>query len=312
MRAAVNKPATKPALAKSAPAKRARKKTDRPGIDPAPMQRPQQISESGDGSAHGESALSESLSTDALLGSRLRLRQPLDGYRAAIDPVLLAAAVPAKSDDRVLDAGTGAGAALLCLAARVAGCRIVGIEKDSNLAQLAQGNVAENGFAPRAEIVTGDIGNPPTALKRDSFDCVMMNPPFLEAARARAPTNKSQAAKSPAAKSKTAAMVEGDAGLAQWIGFARAMLRDRGWLTLIHRADRIDDLMAALNDGFGAIAVFPLWPAADRAAKRVIIRARKNAASPAALFPGLVLHGADGKFTAEAQAILRGGHALEF
>ena len=263
--------------------------------------------ESDSESARGESILGESLSTDALLGGRLRLRQPLDGYRAAIDPVLLAAAVPAKPDDRVLDAGTGAGAALLCLAVRVPDCRIVGIEKDSNLAQLAKANVAENGFGQRAEIVAGDIGNPPPEIARDSFDCVMMNPPFLEPARARAPADKS-----PAIQSKTASMIEGDAGLATWIGFARAMLRDRGWLTLIHRADRIDDLMAALNGGFGAIAVYPLWPAADRPAKRVIIRARKNAASPAMLLPGLVLHGADGKFTAEADAILRDGGAIEF
>ena len=255
-----------------------------------------------DETAPAELALGESLSTDALLGNRLRLRQPLDGYRAAIDPVLLAAAVPAKSDDRVLDAGTGAGAALLCLAARVPNCRITGIEKDSKLAQLARDNVAANGFALLAEIVTGDIGNPPLALERDSFDCVMMNPPFLESSRARAPSHKSRAS----------SMIEGDAGLTQWIGFARSMLRDRGWLTLIHRADRIDDLMAALHDGFGAIAVCPLWPAEGRAAKRVILRARKNAATPAALFPGLVLHGKDGKFTAEADAILRDGGAIEF
>lgn len=265
-------------------------------MEMAPESTPKSVGES-----IGES-MGESVSTDALLGGRLRLRQPLAGYRAAIDPVLLAAAVPAKSVDRVLDAGTGAGAALLCLAARVSGCRITGIEKDSNLAQLARGNVAENGFGPRAEIIAGDIGNPPLALERGSFDCVMMNPPFLEPARARAPSHKSRAA----------AMIEDDAGLTEWIRFARAMLRDRGWLTLIHRADRIDDLMAALNDGFGAIAVCPLWPAEGRAAKRVIIRARKNAASPAALFPGLVLHGKDGKFTAEAEAILRGGGALEF
>jgi len=274
---------SKPSPANLAPAKRALA--------------PQQTSESED-----EPAQSESLSLDALLGGKLRLRQPAAGYRAAIDPLLLAAAVPAKPEDRVLDAGTGVGAALLCLAARISGCRLAGIEKDSDLAELARENVAENGFAARAEIVAGDIGSPPSALERGTFDCVMMNPPFLEPARARAPTDKTRAA----------SMIEDGADLAQWIGFASAMLRDRGWLTIIHRADRIDDLMAALNDGFGAIAVCPLWPAEGRAAKRVIVRARKNAATPAMLLPGLVLHGPDGKFTAEANAILRGGQALEF
>lgn len=244
----------------------------------------------------------ESVTSDRLLGGRLHLRQPAAGYRVAIDPVFLAAAVPATPRNRILDAGAGTGAALLCLAARVPECRIAGLEQDKEIAQLARENVAENGFSDRIEIVVGDITAPPPELWAGSYDHVMMNPPYLESTRARPPADVKRAA----------AMLEGAVELHDWIRFAHAMLRDRGTLTLIHRADRIDQLMAAFRSGFGAVAVLPLWPAARRPAKRVVLRARKGAASPAALLPGLVLHGEDGKFTPAAEAILREGRALDF
>ena len=241
------------------------------------------------------------ISTDSLLGGRLRLRQPVDGFRAAIDPVLLAAAVPANSSDRVLDAGAGTGAALLCLAARV-GCKIVGLERDATAAHLADENIASNGFSDRAEIVVGDLAKPPMQLSPGSFDHVMMNPPYLDRSRTRLPADSRRAA----------AMVEGSATLADWVTFAYEMLRERGTLTVIHRADCLDRLMVALTPRFGGIAVFPLWPGRNRAAKRVIARAAKNSREPAIVLPGLALHGDDGTFTAGAEAILRDGQALRF
>lgn len=239
---------------------------------------------------------------DSLLGGRLRLRQPVSGYRAAIDPVLLAAAVPAQPGDSVLDAGTGTGAALLCLAARVSGCHILGLERDDAMARLARDNAANNGFSNRIEIILGDIACPPPQLSRGSFDHVMMNPPHLDPGRTRAPTDAGRAA----------AMVEDAATLPDWIGFAHAMLRERGTLTIIHRADRLDQLIASLAPGFGGIVVFPLWPGRARAAKRVIVRARKNSREPASLLPGLTLHGDDGRFTPLAEQVLREGRALDF
>jgi tRNA1(Val) A37 N6-methylase TrmN6 len=262
------------------------------------------LTESGDAAPQDEaSSLAEDgFSTDALLGGRLRLRQPVTGYRAAIDPVLLAAAVPAAPRDLVCEAGAGAGAALLCLAARVPGCRILGFERDDSLVQLARDNAADNGFSDRVEVVAGDIAKPPPRLSPGTFDHVMMNPPYLESSRARSPVDANRAA----------AMVEGQAGLGDWIGFAHVMLRDRGTLTIIHRADRLDQLLAALASRFGGVTVFPLWPGEGRGAKRVIVRARKNTKEPASLLPGLVLHGDDGRFTPAAEAILREGHGLDF
>jgi tRNA1(Val) A37 N6-methylase TrmN6 len=239
-------------------------------------------------------------SDDKLLGGRVKLRQPLEGYRVAIDPVLLAAAVPAREDDRVLDIGCGTGAASLCLAARVPGCSIVGLERDPDVARLAAENIARNDLAARLSVIEGDLLAPPAALSRGSFSQVMANPPFLEATRASA---------SPVA-ARAAAAVESAAMLGDWIDFALTMLRDKGTLTLIHRADRLGDLLAALSGRAGGVIVFPLWPGEGKPAKRILLQAKKGSAAPMILAQGLVLHRADGRNNETAEAILRHGAAL--
>ena len=238
---------------------------------------------------------------DQLLGGRVRLRQPEEGYRAAIDPVLLAAAVPARSGDRVLDAGTGAGAAALCLAARVPGCRIVGIEKDAAMARLARGNAALNEVEERVSIVEADLaGAGGGGLAAGSFHHAMANPPYLAPGGTASPHAL-----------KAAANIEADAALGDWVAFALKMVRAKGSLSFIYRADRIEVLLAALAGKAGELVLFPLWPKEGAAAKRILVRARKGVASPSRLAPGLVLHGADGRYTAAAEAVLRGGAPLE-
>jgi tRNA1(Val) A37 N6-methylase TrmN6 len=239
-------------------------------------------------------------SDDMLLGGRVKLRQPLDGYRVAIDPVLLAAAVAARAEDRVLDLGCGTGAASLCLAARVPGCRIVGLERDPDVARLAIENIARNEFADRLGVIEGDLLAPPAAPAPGSFTQAMANPPFLEAARASA---------SPIA-ARAAAAVESEAMLADWIDVALAMLCDKGTLTLIHRADRLGDLLAALSGRAGGVIVFPLWPGEGKPGKRILLQAKKGSAAPMVLAQGLVLHRSDGRNSDAAEAILRHGAAL--
>lgn len=230
----------------------------------------------------------------------MSLAQAERGYRVAIDPVMLAAAVPAKSGDIVLDLGCGVGAAGLCLARRVGGCRILGVDMDPRAASLARQNVAANDFADRMEIVQADLLRPPKALKPGSFDHAMANPPHLAAASADP---------SPRA-SRARAMVEGEATLADWIAAALRLLRARGSLTLIHRADRLDELLSHLHGKAGGVVVFPLWPMRGRPAKRVIVQATKGSRSPAVLAPGLVLHREGGLYTRAAERILRRGGAL--
>ncbi len=253
-------------------------------------------------------SVATAITENRLLGGRVVLCQPASGYRAAIDPVLLAAAVPALRGERVLDLGCGVGAAALCLAARVPDCRIVGLELQPDLAALARHNAAANGVAHRFAVIEGDVRRPPPELAAAAasetgvpgFDHVMMNPPFLPAGAATPPPEAT----------KALAHQEGAAALEDWIAAACRLLKPRGGLTLIHRADRVDAICAALRPRFGAVELIPLWPKPGRPARRLVVRARKDARSPAVLAFGLVLHRPEGGFTEEAEAILRGGKAL--
>jgi len=240
-------------------------------------------------------------SEDRLLDGRVSLKQPRQGYRAAIDPVLLAAATPALPGERVLDVGAGVGAASLCLAFRVPGAQVTGLELQPDLAELAAANIRDNDLEDRVSILTGDLLSSPGDLTPSSFDRVMSNPPFQKAGTHTPPPGASRAL----------AHGEGSADLAAWVAFCTRMLKPRGTLTLIHRADRLDDLIALLHGRFGGITLIPLWPRVGRPAKRVLVTARRGARSPAFLSAGLVLHEADGGFTAAAEAILRHPNALE-
>ena len=241
------------------------------------------------------------ISEDGLLDGRVRLRQPLVGYRAAIDPVFLAAAVPAEPGESLLDLGCGAGAAALCLLARVPGTRVTGLEIQAELVRLAGENGRDNGWGARFLPLAGDVARPPPRLAPGSFHHLLCNPPQLAAGRA--PTA--------ADPGRDLANREGAARLGDWVATALAMVRSKGTVTFIHRADRLDDLLSAFAGRAGELVVFPLWPGAGKPAKRVLVRARKDAATPLRLAPGLVLHQADGGFTAAAEAVLRAGKGLD-
>ncbi len=240
----------------------------------------------------------EPVTEDALLGGRVRLRQPAKGYRAAIDPVLLAAALGPAAGEKVLDLGCGVGAASLCLLARAPEVAVHGLEIRADLVRLARENAELNRFAARFHVVVGDVLAPPPALTPGSFDQVLCNPPHLaEDGGSRSPRPL-----------WAGASREGAARLEDWVVCALAMLRDKGSVTWLHRADRLDALLAALHGRAGEVVVFPLWPGppeAGKPAKRVIVRARKGVASPLRLLSGLVLHRGDGAFTEAAEAVLR-------
>jgi len=239
------------------------------------------------------------VSEDRLLDGRVLLRQPEEGYRAAIDPVMLAAAVTAEAGETVLDLGSGVGAASLCLASRVEGCRIFGLEMQPPLVALARQNIEINGFVGRVETMIGTLQSPPPRLAPGSFHHVMTNPPF----------NAPEGTPSPSAIKDTANR-EAEVDLAAWMRFAVTMLRPKGVLTVVFRADRLDALMAALHGKAGEMVVTPLWPKHGRPAKRILLRARKGIATPLTLTAGLVLHEEDGRYTTLADDILRRGQGF--
>ena len=241
---------------------------------------------------------------DGFLGGRVRIRQPVRGYRAATDPVLLAAAVQIRPGDAVLDLGCGAGTAALCLGARVGGLELHGLELQADYARLARGNAALNG---RALIVhDGDLHAMPAALRQLSFDAVMLNPPYHAPADLGSPD-----------RGRDIANRRGAATLADWIAAALARTRPGGLVVAIMRAEGLPEILAAL-EGRAASAVLPLAARAGRDAKRVIVRACKGARAPFRLAAPLVLHAgpahlADGDdYAPQARAILRDAAALDF
>ncbi len=241
-----------------------------------------------------------------VLGQRVRLLQPeLGGFRTSLDSVMVAAACPARGGQRVLDLGCGVGGAGLCLLQRVGGdasLSLTGVDIQADYVDLARRNAALNGRANDCAFLVDNIKNFRISNAKERFDHVLCNPPFLEAGTHTPSPDGGRA-------TALANMVE-DISLVDWFDCAFYNLKTGGGLTMIHRADHIDRMVQALGRRFGDIEIIPLYPRMGEAARRVILRARKDRKGAATLHPGLVLHAADGAYTPEAEAVLRGGAGL--
>lgn len=232
------------------------------------------------------------------MGGRLQIVQPVSGYRAGADAVMLAAACPAQTAETVLELGCGAGVASLCLGRRVPGLCLTGLERQADYADLARQNAARNGLDLR--VVEGDLAAPPGGLRAQSFDHVIANPPFFLGGTA-------------APQAGRAAARHEDTPLATWIDAGLRRLRPGGTITVIQRADRLEAMLAALAGRAGDIRILPIAARDGREAGRVLLGARKASRAPLRLLAPFVMHaapahGADGEdLTAQAQAVLREG-----
>jgi len=243
----------------------------------------------------------DDLTHDAFLCGKRHLWQPRKGYRAATDPVLLAAACPAQPGQSVLDLGCGVGAASFCLAARVPDLRLSGLELQPAYAALARRNAIENGIA--LAVHEGNLADMPRPL-RINFDHVIANPPYYP--RGGTP--------SPNAGRATALQI--DTPLAAWVEAATRRLAPGGWLTLICGADGLPEVLAAMGSKLGSASVLPLTPRESRPALRILLRARKTGRAAFRLLAPFVIHhgpahdGDRESYTPRANAVLRGGDAL--
>ncbi|MDJ0389629.1 methyltransferase [Roseomonas sp. E05] len=243
----------------------------------------------------------DALTDDTLLGGRVRLRQPRQGLRAGLDAVLLAASIPARAGETVLEGGCGSGAAFLCLLARVPELHVIAVERDAGLAELARRNAALNGAAERVTVLTGDIADP--ALRRDlpRLHHAFANPPYWPSGTAP-----------PAALRADATHSGPGPSLAGWSEALAAPLRHRGSITLVLPAARLAEGAAALRQAdCGEVGLFPLWPRAGQPARRVLLRARRGGRGQDQLAPGMVLHEGEG-WTEAAQELLRGEAKLKW
>jgi tRNA1(Val) A37 N6-methylase TrmN6 len=236
------------------------------------------------------------ITDDTILGGRVRLRQSGAGYRAGLDAALLAAACDAPPGARVLDAGCGVGAVMLAAAARRPDCLFTGLERDADAAALAQVNIGLNDLEGRVNLIEADLANRFATLGVPPFDAVLANPPFFD---------DESALRGPSA-AKRGAWISPE-GLAVWTTFLVKAVREGGTITLIHRADRLGDILTGLGPKAGSFQIRGVHPFADAPAKRVLVRAVKTGKAPLRLLPALVLHDHDGaKHRPDIEAILRG------
>lgn len=246
--------------------------------------------------------VTETFTDDRFLDGRLLLRQPVEGHRIGTDALLLAAATPATG--RICDLGAGVGAVGLALALR-GSATVVLVERHPVFAACAAYNIEVGGFSERVSLSDADVFQRRTfvvdgRLADQSFDAVATNPPFDQSLRGR---------RSPSDLKRAAHAMQGGA-LADWLKSAARLLRDGGVLSMIHRADRLNDILAAMPSRLGGLAILPVLPRADEAATRLLIRATAGSRAALTLLPPFILHGSDGAFTPAARQIHEGRAAL--
>lgn len=221
--------------------------------------------------------MSQNITKNEYLSGRVRIRQPAKGYRAGVDPVLLAASVPAKSGDHILELGTGVGTAALCLAARIKGLTLTGVEIQSEYAELARANGALNHV--EFDVIEADLSQLPADLKQRRFEHVIANPPYFDRDTGSAATDAG----------RERAMGE-DTPLKIWLEIAAKRVAPKGYVSFIHRAERVVDLLTFMPTVLGSIQVQPFIPRAGRDANLVIVRGRHSGRAPSRLHAPIQLH----------------------
>jgi tRNA1(Val) A37 N6-methylase TrmN6 len=238
------------------------------------------------------------ITEDLLLGGRVHLVQPEKGHRAGTDAVLLAASAPVKPGDVVVDVGAATGAVGLMVAAREKDARFAFVERDSHLAELCRRNCRDNDV--EGEIAIADVldraSREAAGLKPESADLVLTNPPFLEEGQARISPDRRRAA--------AHALPAG--GLEAWLKACTGLLKPKGRLVLIHRADRVAECLAILEKRLGGLEIRFVHPSADRPAIRFLASGTRGSRAPSSILPPLILNGPDGRFTPQAEALHRG------
>jgi tRNA1(Val) A37 N6-methylase TrmN6 len=254
-------------------------------------------------------ATADALTEDGWLGGRLLLVQPKRGHRVGTDAALLVAAAGDARQGRIVDVGAGVGAVGLALAQRSSLASVDLVELDPELAALAESNAARNGLQARTRVLPLDALNPRERREAglaESASCVVTNPPFFDPRAVRASPDEGKA------RAHVLPRVEAGDALADWIQASLAILAPGGRFVMIHRPDALSTILAAIGSRLGAIALLPVHPTIGASAHRLLVSGVKGSKAPLRLAPGLVLHEADGRLTAEADAVHRGKRLIDW
>ena len=235
---------------------------------------------------------------DYLLDKKIKIFQPVDGYRASSDAVLLSAFVSNITKGKILDVGSGTGAVSLCLAQRMtdSSVQIVGLEIQSELAELSNFSAQQNNFR-NLKYLNKDIklGCSENNLEPCSYDIVVTNPPYSE-----------NDLPSPN-KSKASAHNHIHFDLNHWLLFCLKMTKPFGKIYMVHRAEALPKICSILQNKAGNIQILPVYSKNKQNAKRVLVSAQKDSKAPSRLLSPFITHNEYGSYTDKAQEILRQG-----
>lgn len=239
----------------------------------------------------------------SFLNKSIRLLQPKTGFRTSFDSVVLAASCPASDTDRVLDLGSGVGGAALCLLKRVPSLSVAGVDIQTDYVELAQQNATLNKMHDRVHFIHGDIKTFDVEDPSKRYNHVICNPPYLDHGSHLISPDKGKAIAS--------GHLEPEATIEDWVLAAHRCLFSKGSLTMIHRMDKLDKIITALNRRFGSIEIIPLWSRDKQAAKRVVVIAVKDSKTPISMHPGLSVHDDQGEYTDYANMILKDAQSMK-
>ena len=232
------------------------------------------------------------VSKNKILDGSISLFQPKKGFRVGIDSILLSSSI--KNYSNCMEFGTGSGVILLCLSKKFPNSKIIGVEKNIELVELAKKNLLENNINNKnTKVICNDLLDQPFLKEyNNKFDRVIMNPPYF---------NLNKVIKS---NNKLKASARYEININQWFLAAYKKLKPKGYMNFVFRSENLDLILSKLYTSWGDIKVFPLWPKAKVKSKLMIVQARKDANSGVQILPGLILHNNDGSYTDECNSIL--------
>lgn len=231
-----------------------------------------------------------------LLNKNLKIIQRTDFFNFSLDSLLAANFISlGRGVNKVVDLGTGNGAIPLFLSERTK-AKITGIEIQKISAELAERNVELNGLSEQIKIINDDMKNWKKYFVSGSQDAVISNPPFFKFHGNEELLNDLD--------QLTLARHEISITLEEIIQTASALLKDKGYFTMVHRPDRLLEIMDMMRKyGITPKRVRFCHSKIDKQAKILLVEGMKFGAEGLTVLPPLISHDSDGKYSKEILAL---------